>query len=151
MFRHPLFVGLLLVASFVALAELLLLLFAPSAWADVLIPIPMTNGVVSLGELPQWIIAALAATGLWKSWRVEQHMVAVAADMHDVKHETNSMRTPLEAAKLAEGKLEGRKELHAEQASIAAEDKEVAHTDAIADAETAAKVESIKTASEESK
>jgi hypothetical protein len=146
-FRHPLFIGLGLVAAFVALAELALLL-APSAWADVLVPVPMTNIVISLGELPQWVIAVVAATGLWKSWRVEQHMVAVARDMHDVKHETNSMRTALEAAKLAEGKLVGRRELRDELASSDAQTKEVTRAAAISDAETAAKVESIKTAAE---
>jgi len=82
-------------------------------------PLPTTPIVLNLGDLPGWIIAAVAAAGLWKSWRAERKLTVVANDVAAVKHETNSMRAALEAAKLAEGNLAGRKELHAELAQEA--------------------------------
>jgi hypothetical protein len=96
MHKHPLVIGLALVCGFIGLAQGVAG-FLPPAWADTLIPVPLTPIVISLGDLPPWIIAFIAGLGLWKSWRVEQHMVSVAADMHDVRHETNSMRTAIEA------------------------------------------------------
>jgi hypothetical protein len=79
-------------------------------------PVPTTPVVVDLGELPGWIIAIIAGMWLWKSWRADHKLIGVANDLAAVKHETNSMRAALEAAKLAEGNLAGRKELHAELA-----------------------------------
>jgi hypothetical protein len=89
-----------------------------------ILPLPTTPIVLDIGEFPGWIIAGIAALGLWKSWRTERKLAGVAQDVAAVKHETNSMRTALEAAKLAEGNLAGRKELHAEQAITAAEQRE---------------------------
>jgi hypothetical protein len=147
--HHPIVRGVTYVAIFVVAAEIAVALTS-FAWADVIVPIPFTATTVNLGELPQWVIALVAGVGLWKSWRIEQHVAAVAAsthdtaaDMRDVKHETNSMRTALEAAKLAEGKLAGRRELHAEIAEQSITDKATVRTDAISDAETADKIKII--------
>jgi uncharacterized protein YqgV (UPF0045/DUF77 family) len=151
MFQHPLVRGIAVVAIFVVTAEIVVGLTS-FAWAAISVPIPLTNYTINLGELPQWVIAIVAALGLWKSWRIEKHMAevalqttATATDMRDVKHETNSMRTAIEAAKLAEGILAGRKEAHEEIATQAAVDKQAVRTDAISDAETAATIKTIET------
>jgi hypothetical protein len=85
----------------------------------VILPLPTTPILIDVGDLPAWLIALIAGASLWKSWRAEHKLTKVAADMAQVKHETNGMRAALEAAKLAEGNLAGRKELHEEQASRA--------------------------------
>lgn len=68
---------------------------------------PFPEIALDIGSFPQWIVAIVAALGLWKSW-------VTSRDMKQVKRETNGMRAALESAKHAEGVLEGRKERNEE-------------------------------------
>ena len=151
LWRHPIVKGAISIAAFVAIAEIAVAATS-FAWANVIVPIPLTPIVISLGDLPQWIIALVAGAGLWKSWSIERHVAVVAqtaavtaADMKDVKQQTNGMVTALKAAELASGKLEGRKELQAEIVQQAVSEKELKRADAVADAETAVKLTLIRT------
>jgi hypothetical protein len=150
MFNHPLVKGAALVAIFVVAAELLVGLTS-FAWATVSVPIPLTGYTIDLGELPQWIIALVAAGGLWKSWKAEQHAaiaakaaLASAEQIGLIHKETNSMRAALELAATAKGELAGREKLTAELAGQGEADKATVRTNAIADAESEAKIEAIK-------
>jgi hypothetical protein len=89
--------------------------------------------VINLGDLPSWVIAMVAAAGLWKAWKAERHsakaaaIAATSAVQIDLIHaETNSMRAQLELAATARGVLEGRTQVHDERAerALAASDAE---------------------------
>src|SRR3990167_3558876 len=98
--------------------------------------IPIGSVVIDIGELSQWFIAIAAAFVVYKVWRAEGKVSEIREDISKVRHETNSMRSALELASRAEGRLAGRQEMREE--TVAA--KEIVRTDAVADAETAAKV-----------
>ena len=122
-FQHPIAKGILAVAAFVIVAEVAIA-YAPPAWGNVSLPIPFTPVVVQLGDIPQWVIAVIAAAGLWKSWKAERNSAtaaelsaSTAVDVAAVKHETNSMREALEEAAKARGILEGRKQKLDEQSA----------------------------------
>lgn len=135
MWQHPIVRGAVGVAAFVVVAEITLDVLQPVAWAAVMIP--LTERItISLGDLPQWVIAIVAAGGFWKAYNAEKHAREAVGKIEEVRHETNSMRTAIEASKLAQGKREGRAEVRDE---IAAE-KVVQREDAVADAATAAKI-----------
>ena len=102
--------------------------------------IPFGSVVIDLGDVPQWFIAIAAAGVLYKVWQTEKHTSDSLDKIEQVRHETNSMRSALESASKAEGRLEGRQEMRAETAAAKETAKEVVRTDAVADAETAAKV-----------
>lgn len=104
--------------------------------------LPLTEHItIDLGNFPSWIVALVAALGFWKSWRAEKQAKIAVAKIEQVRHETNSMREALEASKFKDGKLEGRAQVQAELA----EAKELARTDAVADAYAAADVRAAKT------
>ena len=106
--------------------------------------------VINLGDVPSWIIAAVAAGGLWKAWKAERNSakalavgVSTAAHVEAVHQETNSMRTQLEAAATARGVLAGRTQVYDEHAEQMIHDKANVRSDAISDAETAEKIKDI--------
>ena len=102
--------------------------------------IPIGSIVIDIGEVPQWFIAVAAAFVVYKVWRAESKISEVREDVSKVRHETNSMRSALELASRAEGRLAGRQEMREETAAAEIVAKETIRTDAVADAETAAKV-----------
>jgi len=102
--------------------------------------IPIGSVVIDIGELSQWFIAIAAAFVVYKVWRAEGKVSEIREDISKVRHETNSMRSALELASRAEGRLAGRQEMREETAAAKITAKETVRTDAVADAETAAKV-----------
>ncbi len=102
--------------------------------------IPVGSVIIDIGEVPQWFIAIAAAFVVYKVWRSEHKVSEIREDVSKVRHETNSMRAALELASRAEGRLAGRQEMREETAAARIVAKETVRTDAVADAETAAKV-----------
>lgn len=54
---------------------------------------------------PNWIVAFVAVAGFWLSYRESRKAVR---KIEQVRHETNSMRTQLEAAQFKDGEAKGR-------------------------------------------
>ena len=142
MLKHPIIRGMLGTTAFIVAAEWFVWLTS-AAWAIV---IPMGAYRIDLGDLPQWVIALVAAIGMWKSWKAEKHAMDAAsaaviavAKIEEVRHETNSMRAALELAKLAEGRKQVHDEI-AEAASTVKDAKDNARAEIVADAEAAAKI-----------
>jgi len=102
--------------------------------------IPIGNVIIDIGNVPQWFIAVAAAALAYKVWRTDNKTTDVLGKIEQVRHETNSMRSALELASRAEGRLQGRKEMRDEAVASRAEAKEVVRTDAIADATTSAAI-----------
>lgn len=145
MLQHPIIKGILGVAIFIIVAELLAAMI-PDAWASMSFPVG-DRFVVELGDIPQWVIAIVAGGTLYKSWKAEKHaalavkaVTAVAADITAIHHETNSMRAALEAAQFAKGELSGGQRESERAAAATASDKEIVRSDAVADAQTEAQV-----------
>jgi len=90
--------------------------------------------------VPQWFIAVAAGFVVYKVWKSEKKIGEIREDVGKVRHETNSMRSALELASRAEGRLAGRQEMREETAAAKIMAKETVRMDAVADAETAAKV-----------
>ena|SRR3990172_3611466 len=108
--------------------------FVQAAWST--FALHLTDVTIDLGNLPSWIVALVAAGSFWKSWKAEKSAKIAVTKIEEVRHETNSMRAALEAAKFKDGKIEGRAQVQAELA----EAKELVRTDAVADAHAAADV-----------
>jgi hypothetical protein len=102
--------------------------------------IPIGEVLIDIGNVPQWFIAGAAALGLYKVWKSERHIVEVLEKIEQVHYETKSMRSALELASRAEGRLAGRQEMRVEVAEAKETAKEVARTDAVADAKMHADV-----------
>ena len=90
--------------------------------------------------MPQWFLAVAAGFVVYKVWKSEKKIGEIREDVGKVRHETNSMRSALELASRAEGRLAGRQEMREETAAAKIMAKETVRMDAVADAETAAKV-----------
>ena len=103
-------------------------------------PIPIGSIIIDIGNVPQWFIAIAAAFVVYKVWKSAGGIVEIRDDIGKVRHETNSMRSALELASEAKGRLEGRHEMREEVAAADVVAREAARTNAVADAETAAKV-----------
>jgi hypothetical protein len=106
--------------------------------------------VINLGDLPSWVIAGVAAAGLWKAWKAERNSAKAATiaassatAIEAIHKETNSMRSQLETAATARGVLVGRTQVHDEHAAQLTSDKDTVRSDAISDAETAEKIKGI--------
>lgn len=54
--------------------------------------------------------AAITGFGVWLAWAAAKSANVAVEKIEEVRHETNSMRTALEAAKKAEGRLEAQQE-----------------------------------------
>lgn len=102
--------------------------------------IPIGGEVIDIGDVPQWFIAITAAFVVYKVWKLEKHIADSLDKIEQVRHETVSMRSALELASKAEGRLQGRQEMRTEMAAARETAKEAVRHDAIADAETQAKV-----------
>lgn len=102
--------------------------------------IPIDGIVIDIGDIPQWFIAIAAAFVVYKVWISEKHTADLLEKIEQVRHETTSMRSALEMASKSEGRLEGRQEMRAESIAARETAKDVVRHDAIADAETQAKV-----------
>lgn len=127
---HPFIKWTIGIVTFIAAAEILVG-YMPPAWAAASIHVT-DRIVIELGDIPQWIIAFVAAAGLYKAWRAEVSATLAVKKIEEVRHETNSMRAALEAEAKASGKQERNDELAAEKALV--------RSDSVADAEAAAKV-----------
>ena len=95
---------------------------------------------IDIGNVPQWFIAVAASFVVYKVWKSADRITEIRDDLGKVRHETNSMRSALEAASKAEGRLEGRQEMRAETAAAKETAKGTARDDLIADAQTKAAV-----------
>lgn len=116
------------------------------ALADVAVPIPLTRYIINLGDLPPWIMAFVVAITWYEARAARKHAAAagvtssiavaaikeIAPKIEKIEIETNSMRAAAEAAKLKEG----RNQVHEEIAAA----NTLARTEAVADAETKAKI-----------
>lgn len=134
--HHPFIKGVIAVAAFILIAEILVAM-APLAWS---VEIPITDHLtVNLGDLPQWIIALVAAGGLYKAAKAEQHALVAVAKIEEVRHETNSMRAAIEASQYKDGKAEGRRQERENIANAA----DAVRSEAVADAATKAEIKVI--------
>jgi hypothetical protein len=110
--------------------------------------------VINLGDLPSWIIALVAAGGLWKAWKAERNSAKAATiaassatAIEAIHKETNSMRSQLETAATARGVLVGRTQAHDEHAASLIQER----SDAVSDAETAEKIKDIQSPPQDQK
>lgn len=115
--------------------------------AATLIPIPLTNYVIDLGDVPPWIAAFVISITWWEARTARKNAAKAQAaattslaHIEVVRAQTDGLLDKVAAMSKAEGVATGHKVAIAEVAAA----KVVARDDEIADAKTAAEIKAIK-------
>lgn len=100
---HPIIKWTIGIATFVVAAEIMVG-YIPPAWSAASIQVT-DRIVIELGDVPQWIIALVAAAGFWMTWR--KASVGVAK-IDAVAVQIDGLLAERDKAKVKEGEQKGR-------------------------------------------